>query len=443
MVNGRARIAVIGSGISGLSAAYLLGQRHEVHLFESEARLGGHANTVMAGGRTPVDTGFIVFNELNYPHLTAFFRHLDVPVADSQMTLSVRLLNPDLEWGGTNFKTLIAQKRNLLRPRFWSMTADILRFHREAAANLEAARANGWTLAGLLKARRYSAPFVNWYLIPMGAAIWSTPLQTMLDFPAETFLQFCINHRLLQVNDRPVWKTVRGGSIEYVKRVAAKLEHVHLGHPVARVQRHPHGVELECGGTVHHFDAAVFATHPPQTLRILRNSDPEERGVLGSFLFQKNLANLHSDTSFMPKRKELWSAWNFHQLGGAPHSDQPVSLSYWMNLLQPLNSERPYIVSLNSGRRPAQSVCEVLYEHPLFNRQAIAAQARLRGIQGRGGIFHCGAWTRFGFHEDGILSAVRVAEAMNVPIPWTTNEVNYEPNSITRGAQPAARHAEG
>ncbi len=443
MVNGKtsARIAVIGSGISGLSVAYLFQQRHEVHLFESEARLGGHANTVVACGQ-PVDTGFIVFNELNYPHLTGFFKHLKVPVADSEMTLSVRFDRPNLEWGGTTLATLIAQKRNLLRPKFWFMVRDILRFHREASANLAASRAAGWTLGDLLRIKGYSLPFINWYLVPMGAAIWSTPAAAMLEFPAETFLQFCINHRLLQVEDRPVWKTVRGGSIEYVERVANNLRHVHLGHPVESVTRTTAGVELVCGGKMFLFDAVIFATHPPQTVRILRDMDPEERQILESFSFQKNIARLHSDESFLPKRKSLWSAWNFHQQ--LDHrSPAPVSLSYWMNRLQPLTTEETMIVSLNADAAPKNLHHEVTYEHPHFNQKAISAQKSLAHIQGRGGIFYCGAWTRYGFHEDGILSAVRLAETLQVPVPWITNEVNYESDSVTSGAQPSARHAEG
>lgn len=412
------RVAVVGSGISGLSAAYILSQRHDVHLFEAAPRLGGHANTVLAGPeKTPVDTGFIVFNELNYPHLTALFRHLDVPVVDSEMTLSVRFQRPNLEWGGTNLRTLIAQKRNLVRPAFWSMVRDIVRFHQEADANLDRARRGGWTLRSLLAERRYGRHFVNWYLVPMGAAIWSTPPETMLEFPAETFLQFCLNHRLLQVNDRPMWRTVRGGSIEYVKRLAAGLRHVHLGSPVTAVARSAAGLTLKSLGHSYEFDKVVFATHPPQTCRILQEMDADEARVLSSFSYQKNVAHLHEDESYLPRRRALWSAWNFHQATDA-RSVQPVSLSYWMNRLQPLATTRNMIVTLNSDRAPGALLHTEEYEHPLFNTRAIEAQSQLEKIQGRGGVYHCGAWTRYGFHEDGILSAARLAPLWGLELPW-------------------------
>ena len=412
------KVAVIGAGISGLSAAYLLQQRHEVHLFEAEGRLGGHANTTFVG-RTPVDTGFIVFNDLNYPHLTGLFRHLGVPVVDSEMSLSVRFQNPNLEWGGTNLATLVAQKRNLVRPRFWGMVRDILRFHDDAEKNLKLARANGWTLRDLLHDQGYGRPFADWYLVPMGAAIWSTPLELMLDFPAETFLQFCMNHRLLQVNDRPTWKTVRGGSINYVKRIASHLRHIQSGYPVDAVVRNGSGVEILHRGRKLHFDAVVFATHPPETLKMLDGASGHEKQILGSFGYQKNIAQLHSDTTFMPQRRSLWSAWNFHQLKSGLGND-PISLSYWMNRLQPLQTDETYIVSLNADIEPKNLHYQKTYEHPLFNTRAIAAQSQLREIQGAGGIYHCGAWTRYGFHEDGILSAVNVASSSDwrLPIPW-------------------------
>ena len=409
----------MGSGISGLATAYLLGRQHEVHVFEAERRAGGHANTVRAGqDGTPVDTGFIVYNELNYPHLTGLFRHLEVPVADSEMTLSVRFHKPNLEWGGTNLATLFAQKRNLVRAPFWGMVRDILKFNRLAATNLQLARQNHWSLGELLKVGRFGRPFVDWYLLPMGAAIWSTPAESMLDFPAETFLQFCMNHRLLQVDGRPQWKTVRGGSIEYVRRLLVRLPHVHLDCPVSRVVRHQNGVDLYCHDVKNKFDAVVFASHPPETLKML-DASAEERKILGAFSYQKNRAHLHSDISFLPRRKSIWSSWNFHQAQSGA-SQTPVGLSYWMNRLQPLGTDRNWIVSLNADQTPAELEAEFVYEHPLFNRGAIEAQAQLSRIQGRGGVYFAGAWTRYGFHEDGILSAVKIAESFQIQTPWTT-----------------------
>lgn len=432
------KVAVVGAGISGLSAAYLLSQEHDVQLFEAESRLGGHANTAYVGPeKTAVDTGFIVFNELNYPHLTNFFKELDVPVAPSEMTLSVRFDKPNLEWGGTTLWTLIAQRRNLFRPQFWSMVSGILRFHKEAEQNLKLARENKWSLRELLEFKKYSQSFIDWYLVPMGAAIWSTPPETMLDFPAETFLQFCMNHRLLQVEGRPQWKTVRQGSIEYVKRVEAKLKTVHKGTPVESVRRLPNGLELvTSGGKTFHFDAVVFATHPPETLKILgRDLTTHEKEILGQFKYQKNVAKLHSDLRFLPKRRSLWSAWNFHQ-ETSERSTNPISLSYWMNALQPLNTDVNYVVSLNTEREPQPCHLQVAYHHPLFNLEALKAQRRLDAIQGSGGLYFCGAWTRYGFHEDGILSAVQIAKLWNLPIPWEKKpEIEIEMKSANKETQ--------
>ena len=422
----RQKVAVIGAGISGLSAAYLLQAKHEVHLFEAEPRLGGHADTATAGPeKTPVDTGFIVYNELCYPHLTGFFKHFAVPVADTEMTLSVKFNRPDLEWGGGTLRTLFAQKRNLLRPAFWSMVRDILKFNRQAEANLKLAREKDLSLGDLVAQGGYGRPFLDWYLLPMGAAIWSTPTATMLEFPAETFLQFCLNHRLLQVEGRPMWKTVRGGSVEYVKRVAAKLKHVHAGKPVTRVTRVEQGIKVVVGDASHNFDAVVFATHPPETLKILGDPLIEERSVLEAFSYQKNLARLHGDESFLPARRSLWSAWNVHQTADT-RSDAPVSLSYWMNCLQPLATARNWIVSLNSEETPQHIEKEIVYEHPLFNRAALKAQSRVKEIQGRGGIYFAGAWTRYGFHEDGILSAVNVAAAFGIQPDWETDTQTHK-----------------
>ena len=418
------KIAVIGAGISGLSAAYLYSQKHEVHLFENESRLGGHANTVEAGSmKTPVDMGFIVFNNLNYPHLTGFFKHLDVEVSDSEMSLSVKFAKPDLEWGGTTLLTLIAQRRNLFRPKFWVMIQDILRFHKEAHANLERSKLNKWTLRELLADGKYRQSFIDWYLVPMGAAIWSSPTDTMLEFPAETFLQFALNHRLLQVDNRPTWKTVVGGSNQYVQKVAAKLQNIHSGSPVQSVRRLSNlKVELIWKDQRFEFDQVIFATHPPQTLQILKDVSKDERKTLECFQYQKNTAVLHSDESFMPKRRSLWSAWNFHQQDDGLDTS-PVSLSYWMNRLQPLKTQQQMILSLNATLTPKLVHKEEVYEHPLFNHRAIDAQTKQSKIQGSGGIFHCGARNRYGNHEDGNLSAVLLARAAGVAIPWLDQNV--------------------
>lgn len=416
------KIAVVGSGISGLASAFLLQEKpeHQVTLFEADTRLGGHANTLFVkedGQDIPVDTGFLVFNEKTYPNLVGLFRHLQVEVAESDMSLSVRFQQPSLEWGGANLPSLFAQKRNLFRPAFWNMLSEIMRFNREAESNLVLAQQNSWSLGSLLEFRGFSAFFRDWYLVPMGAAIWSTPSVRMLDFPAETFLTFCRNHNLLQVNDRPVWKTVRNGSIQYVQKIAKHLRDVRLNSPVEKIKRVEGGVELTSQGKTEVFDAVILACHPPQSLKMLEDATEQEKDILSQFRYQANPATLHSDESYLPRRKKIWSSWNFHGPKAGLEQD-PVKVSYLINRLQPLRAQRPYVVTLNSDETPAQTWAKIDYEHPLFDRHALKAQERLSEIQGRGGLYHAGAWTRYGFHEDGILSAVRVAERFGITPPW-------------------------
>ncbi len=414
------RIAVIGGGVAGLSAAWLLSEKYSVTLFEAEARVGGHTNTVDAhvdGISHPVDTGFLVHNDLTYPHLVRLFQHLSIPVHASDMTFSVSLTQPDLEWAGTNLNTVFAQRRNLLRPAFLGMLRDILRFNRNAAAYL--ARSGPHALLGdLLDVEGYGQPMRDWYLLPMAGAIWSTPPSQVLAQPARTFLSFCLNHRLLQVAGRPQWKTVEGGAQRYVQAMLPRIADVRVSSPVHTVKRLADGVQVRTTGHVDQFDAVVLACHAPASLAML-DANEAERDVLSRVRYQPNVAVLHTDTALLPRRRAVWSAWNY--LAG-PTPDAPMTVSYLLNVLQPLPFKQPVIVTLNPQREPAPD--KVLgrydYEHPILDGDAVHAQGLLPAIQGRDRVWFCGAWTGYGFHEDGLASAVRVAADFGVHPPWDT-----------------------
>lgn len=416
------KIAVVGGGISGIGCAWLMSQSHDVHLFESENRLGGHAHTVEiheTSERTiPIDTGFLVYNELTYPHLTRFFRHLDVETVDSEMSLSVQVKAKNVEWNGASLNTVFAQRSNLVRPKFYRMLFEILRFGREAEKNLHLARRHAWTLSDLLRQGRYSREFVEDYLLPIGAAIWSSPESKMLDFPAATFIAFFINHKLLQVNHRPVWRTVKNGSVQYVQKAAAQIGHVHINTPVLEVRRANGKVLVRTQNETTGFDRVIMATHAPVTAKILKMESDRERAVISTFRYEANKVVLHSDASFMPKRKLCWAAWNVLGKRGQNWREN-VSLSYYINRLQPLPTENDYFVTLNPERDAAHAIQNFNYDHPQFDQAAIRAQRELPSIQGEGGVYFAGAWSRYGFHEDGLLSAVTVAELMGTPAPWS------------------------
>ncbi len=424
------RIAVVGSGISGLAAAWLLGRHHAVTLFESAPRLGGHTHTVdveLGGQRFAVDTGFLVFNRATYPNLVALFEHLDVPTAKSDMSFSVSLESPALEWAGTSLATLFAQRRNLVRPAFLRMLADVLRFNREAGV-LAAAAPDERSLGTFLEQGRYGTAFRDWYLTPMAAAIWSCPTRAMLEYPAATFARFFRNHGLLQLADRPQWHTVAGGARRYVERMAASLRDVRLASPVLAVRREASGVHVVSethSGIVHRtqerFDQLVLACHSDQALRILgAGASAGERDVLAAIPYQANRALLHTDATLLPRRRSVWSAWNY-AAGVAGPQGSPVSVHYLINRLQPLPVETPVVVSLNPHREPdPRSVfAEIEYAHPVFDAASSGAQARLANLQGVQRTWYCGAWTRYGFHEDGLASAVEVARCLGVEAPWS------------------------
>ncbi len=417
------RIAIVGAGISGLACAWLLAKRHEVVLFEAGRYPGGHANTVDAtvdGITHPVDTGFLVFNDRTYPNLVKLFAALGVESAESDMSFSVRVGDGDLEWAGTSLASVFAQPSNLVNPRFLRMLADLLRFNREASRLAEGGGPVTGTLGEFLDARGYGREVRELYLVPMAACIWSTPATQINRFPIQTFLTFCANHGLLAVSNRPQWRTVKGGAREYVRKLVAALPDVRLSTPVRRVRRFDDRVELATDHGAERFDQVVLATHADQSLALLEQPGVEERAVLKAIPYQPNRAVLHTDERLLPRRRRAWASWNFH----APRpelSDEPVSLTYLINRLQPLPFSSPVMVTMNPVDAPREDrvLASFDYHHPVFLEGSDEAKRRVVSLQGRGRTWFCGAWTRYGFHEDGLVSAVNVARQMGVAIPWT------------------------
>jgi len=419
------RIAVVGGGIAGLASAWLLSRKFQITLFEAGREAGGHTNTVdvsIGEATFPVDTGFLVFNERTYPNLCAMFDLLGVGTAKSEMSFSVTIESEGLEWAGSTIGSLFAQRRNLLNPRFFGMLRDILRFNREATALVSGEGGGCGTLGEFLEQGRYGSAFRDWYLLPMSAAIWSCPTATMLQYPAQTFFRFCHNHGLLAIRGRPQWRTVSGGGREYVRSIVSRLQDVRLGTPVSGIRRNQDSIVVHSARNgAESFDGVVLATHGDQALRLLDDPVDAEREILGAFRFQDNHAWLHGDESLLPRARGAWAAWNYR--AGLPRPDgQPVSVSYLINRLQPLPCKRPVIVSLNPLRDPVpHSVSGVFrYSHPVFDFPAVKAQKRLGEIQGRDRTWFCGAWTGYGFHEDGLRSALAVAKGLGVEAPWQT-----------------------
>jgi predicted NAD/FAD-binding protein len=415
------KIAVVGSGISGLSAAWLLRQNHQITLFEADHRAGGHADTqliTMDGREIAVDMGFIVYNTHNYPHLTGLFEYLGIPTRHSDMSFGISVRNGSMEYGGGDIATLFAQRRNALRPRFWGMIRDIMRFYREAPTLLNGV--SDETLGDWLKRRRYSNGFVQDHILPMGASIWSASVESIRAFPAQHFARFFHNHGLLNLTSRPLWRTVEGGSRRYVTRILDDLgNRVRLGCGVRQITRQDR-VQLHLAdGSAETFDAAILACHADQSLGLLERPSHLESELLGAVRCSDNRAVLHTDASLMPRRRGVWSAWNY--LSDGPVDEQArVSVTYWMNRLQGLVSKLPLFVTLNPQREPAPGsiLVERHYRHPQFDAPALRAQVRLPEIQGTSGIWFAGAWTGWGFHEDGIASAVRIAAALGISPPW-------------------------
>ena len=401
------KIAVIGSGIAGNVAAYRLVREHDITVFEAGAHAGGHSDThevEVAGQRLTVDTGFIVYNERTYPRFTALLAELGVGTQASSMSFSVRDEASGLEYNGTSLNALFAQRRNLLRPAFLGMVCDILRFNREAPALLDRP-GDELTLAAVLDRGHYGRAFREHYILPMGAAIWSTDAEAMLEFPARFFVRFLHNHGMLTVDDRPVWRTVCGGSRQYVDRLVAPFRHrLRLSTPVEWIRRMPAGVIVKPRGLhAEHYDAVFVACHSDQALALLVDPDAAEREALSAIPYQRNEAVLHTDARLLPRRRLAHAAWNYHALptGG------PVAVTYHMNILQRLESAEPLLVTLNRSGEidPARILKRMVYHHPLFTRDSVAAQARQRELNGARRTYYCGAWWRNGFHEDGVASA--------------------------------------
>jgi predicted NAD/FAD-binding protein len=449
----RKKIAIVGSGISGLSCAWLLNKTHDVNLFEKDDRLGGHSNTVsfeLDDKTVDVDTGFIVFNPVNYPNLVKLFELLDVDNCETDMSFAVSINRGQLEYSGTSLNGLLAQRANLLKPSFWKMISDLLRFYKESDQMLHEPDLNEISLGELLQKHGYGKQFIYNHLLPMGAAIWSTPVDQMLQYPAGSFLRFCKNHGLVQLKERPQWRTVVGGSKNYVKKIAAELEgKIQLNSRIHRIIRTPQQVIIEDHhGNRQYFDDVVLACHSDQALALLDNPSAEEKELLEQFPYQRNIAYLHMDESMMPQRKAAWSSWNYLSEGARDQSQQ-VSVTYWMNMLQPINTETPLFVSLNPVREPEKGsiIRTFFYDHPTFGKTSFAAQQRLWELQGRQRTWFCGAYFGYGFHEDGLQSGLAVAEQLGgIPRPWLLKDKNSRifvgPNPIqTNQEAPEVAHA--
>lgn len=439
-------IGVIGSGISGLAAAWLLGKRHRVTLYESRQRPGGHSNTVGAtcsDGEMAIDTGFIVYNEATYPNLTALFEVLSVPTQASDMSFSVSLDDGRMEYSGGSLAGLCAQKRNLFRPRFWTMLRDLERFYREASRDLPQLDPET-TLGDYLDARGYGDAFLHDHLLPMAAAIWSAPTKTMLEHSAAAFIRFFDNHGLLRLSGQPQWRSVAGGSRTYVERMTRDLgDGLRLGAKIKGVRSSGGDVVVRDGtGATARHDHVVIATHADQALSLLDDATHSERALLGAFGYSRNLAVLHSDPSFMPKRRAAWSAWNFRGWRAEPASPAPTVVTYWMNALQRLPGKTPFFVTLNPQTRPGTVWHEEIYEHPVFDVGAAAARKALWSLQGKRRLWFCGAYFGAGFHEDGLQSALAVAEALGgVRRPWNVPNESSRIVLVPAAAPRSMEHA--
>jgi uncharacterized protein len=407
------RIAVVGSGVSGLAAAYLLARRHRVTLFEAGSYLGGHTNTIeveSGGEHHALDTGFVVYNERTYPNFSRLLLQLGVATQASDMSFSVRSDRTGWEYCGSSLSGLFAQRRNLARPAFYRMLADILRFNRRAPELLRAG-GDSLTLAEYAAFERFSRPFWENYLLPMGAAIWSAPPSRMLEFPARYFVQFCANHGLLSLTNRPQWRTVSGGAARYIEAMRrSRSFEVRLRSPVRRLYRRRNEVALvSAGAAPEQFDHVVVATHANQALAMLADPSRAETEILGSFGYQRNDAVLHTDSSLMPRRPRAWASWNYH-VPSAPRA--AVTVTYWLNRLQRIDAPTQFYLTLNDDGviNPARILRRITYHHPLFTSRAVAAQRRRAAISGQRRTHYCGAYWGYGFHEDGVNSALAVAE---------------------------------
>ena len=427
------KVAIIGSGISGLAAAHRLRGQADITLFEAGDYFGGHTHTVDVTLRdasgTPVthgvDTGFLVFNERTYPNLIRLLGELDVETAKSDMSFSVQvpgaLRGRTLEWSGTNLSTVFAQRANLWNPRFLGMLRDLLRFNRLCTriAQTGADAALMQPLGEFLAEHRFGDAFRDWYFLPMLGCIWSCPTDQMLQFPVATMIRFCHNHGLIQVSQRPQWWTVSGGARHYVDKIVAGIADKRLSTPVRRVERDAAGVRVVTDGHSERFDRVVLATHSDQSLALLAQPTPQERAVLGAIRYQPNRAVLHTDTAVLPRLRTAWAAWNYERAAEDHRESARVCLHYLINQLQPVPFAQPVVVSLNPLRdiAPEHVIGSYEYAHPVFDLAAIRAQQQVGQLQGHGNTWFCGAWTGYGFHEDGLKSGLAVAEQVQATLP--------------------------
>lgn len=423
-------IAVVGAGISGLSAAWLLSKQHRVTVFEAEENFGGHANTVAVKtleGNINVDTGFIVCNDRNYPNFLELLKEIGITPYPTEMSFGVSMDSKSFEYAGSNnLINLFAQPRNIIRPRFWKMITSLRRFYRETS-RLNPNEQDNVSLRDYLTQNNYSDNFIQDHILPMAAAVWSTPSNKVGDFPLTSFLRFCQNHGLLQVNDRPQWYSIPGGSRRYVKALMDKTNaHFLANTPITSIRRTQSGVEIiSKSGEVSEFDKILIATHANTALKMLTDADTLEQDILSAFSYSKNTAVLHSDSSLMPKRKLAWSSWNYLQNNS--RADKHLSVTYWMNKLQPLPTKMPIFVTLNPTTEIADSHVHYTkeYEHPIFDLATLAAQKRLGELMGYRNVWYAGAHFGYGFHEDGVQSGLYAGETLGGQIrPWITPDMN-------------------
>lgn len=422
------RIAIIGSGISGLGCAHFLHRHHDIQVFEADHRIGGHSNTLEIeeeGQRLPVDTGFMVFNHQTYPHLCRLFEQLKVETKRTDMSFSLHHGPSGREYNGHSLNTIFGQRRQVFSPRFWKFLLQIDRFNQETVEAMDDPAFAEMSLADYVSARGYGEDFLHWYILPMGSAVWSAPPQRMMEFPARTLMQFWFNHGFLGMRSRHPWWTVVDGSRQYVRKLIAPFrDRIHTDCAVHRVVGSAGAWRLHFGaGEAGPFEHVIFATHAPTTLAMLEGGETQEREVLSRFSYQDNEAVLHSDESFMPATRRCWASWNY-RLDAGPNGGFSASTHYWMNSLQGLSRRRNYFVSINPPESLDESkvLARMRYEHPLFDVAAMKGQAavpELNARSGQQGRWFCGAWTRYGFHEDGLLSAVRVCEGISGQDPWS------------------------
>ncbi|MBK1648797.1 NAD(P)/FAD-dependent oxidoreductase [Rhabdochromatium marinum] len=434
------QIGVIGSGIAGMASAWLLADRHQVTLIERNDYIGGHTHTIMVeedGQSIPVDTGFIVYNEANYPLLTRLFERLQVATRDGDMSFAASIGPGEIEYSGDSLRTLFAQPKHLFSPSYLRMLADILRFNRRCRRLLDGDGFAGLSLGDFLQRERLGEAFRDHYLLPMAAAIWSCPPRTMMDFPVESLARFFDNHGLIHIMQRPLWRTVVNGSHSYAQKIIADLGTENILHdPAVRVRRlaaagqgglsqgleQSPGVEVTlASGATRRFDAVVLACHADEALALLEQPTEDETRLLGCFRYQPNQTWLHTDTRLMPRRRQVWSAWNY-LAARQPEGRQAVSVSYWMNRLQGLKTHKDYIVSLNplEAPRPETRITDMIYHHPVFDQAAMDAQPALQRLQGQGGLWFCGSYFGYGFHEDGLRAAVQAVTHMGIDTAWLT-----------------------